>query len=667
MQGILIVSIDAAVRQSLGAILQGGRTVRECRSISESLALAAAEKLDFIFVDDIFADGTAAELVERLHTLGYGPEIVPITPSLDGAWQAQFQPYGVRHCLAKPFNLAETTRVVNQIEEILRLGDGIIEQARRAAISPLPTTLGERFPNAPGKGDDVDVREVSQRFRRLLARLRKRHDLVRAFADSLQEQFDVDNVVILLPAANRPVFEVAHGSIAEDVRAQFFISMDEPLLKLLGRLGEPVWVYDDQLLGRHNALSAIRCGERLNIQVLCPVLLRGRLKAIVGLSRFHRYNGSLALISLLRLFLTFFAEALENSDLYQRLSNAGDIFRAIFDSLDVGAAAIAKTGDIAYVNPPFAALLGIAADELADHPVERAGSLLAHCAHEVLATGAPARPRTIAIRKCQVEITALPMRKGDLAIGALLLLREKPSHGQPAAPPPSPAAPSEQLWRNMAQTVAHNFKNAFVPIQTCAELLPSRFADPEFRNLFIGSVIDNIARLDAWIGRLQSFAQIGDNDAWCRLPFQDILAQAVAQARHNAPHLDWQSNSDIPPASEVAGSRPVLVKMLLELLTNASEAVAAVEQPQVTIAASQQEKTIVVTIQDNGPGLDPAIQARLFEPFATGKLSGSLGLGLAYVKRAVEAHGGTITLNTNPTGPTTAELRLPLAPHASQG
>jgi signal transduction histidine kinase len=64
-----------------------------------------------------------------------------------------------------------------------------------------------------------------------------------------------------------------------------------------------------------------------------------------------------------------------------------------------------------------------------------------------------------------------------------------------------------------------------------------------------------------------------------------------------------------------------------------------------------------VAVADNGPGFDPAVRAKLFEPFQTTKVRGT-GLGLAICKRLVEAHGGRI--DAAPAGGPGAEVILTL-------
>ena len=68
---------------------------------------------------------------------------------------------------------------------------------------------------------------------------------------------------------------------------------------------------------------------------------------------------------------------------------------------------------------------------------------------------------------------------------------------------------------------------------------------------------------------------------------------------------------------------------------------------------------LMVSVQDNGPGIPEDIQAHLFDPFVTTKASGK-GLGLALVAKIVDAHGGVIEFDSEP-GKTIFRLMLPVA------
>ena len=67
---------------------------------------------------------------------------------------------------------------------------------------------------------------------------------------------------------------------------------------------------------------------------------------------------------------------------------------------------------------------------------------------------------------------------------------------------------------------------------------------------------------------------------------------------------------------------------------------------------------LLVQVQDDGPGMDEETRAKVFEPFYTTKATGT-GLGLAIVRQAVEAHGGSVSVESRPGAGATFTIRLP--------
>ena len=72
---------------------------------------------------------------------------------------------------------------------------------------------------------------------------------------------------------------------------------------------------------------------------------------------------------------------------------------------------------------------------------------------------------------------------------------------------------------------------------------------------------------------------------------------------------------------------------------------------------------LVVGFQDDGPGMDEETRAKVFEPFYTTKAAGT-GLGLAIVRQAVEAHGGSVSVESRPGGGAAFAIRIPGAKEA---
>lgn len=98
--------------------------------------------------------------------------------------------------------------------------------------------------------------------------------------------------------------------------------------------------------------------------------------------------------------------------------------------------------------------------------------------------------------------------------------------------------------------------------------------------------------------------------------------------------------SGVDELPELSGDPTQLRQVLHNLLDNALHAVG--QAGTVTIKGAAADGKIELAIADSGPGVDPTIRKRLFEPLISAKTSGS-GLGLALVKRFIERHGGSIT------------------------
>jgi two-component system sensor histidine kinase HydH len=129
------------------------------------------------------------------------------------------------------------------------------------------------------------------------------------------------------------------------------------------------------------------------------------------------------------------------------------------------------------------------------------------------------------------------------------------------------------------------------------------------------------------------------------------VARAVART-HALPEASLRLDAADP---ECEADRDLLESAVDNVVRNAVEATSS--KADVTIETSIEPSALVVRVIDRGPGMDARQRERAFEDFFTTKASGS-GLGLAFTKRVLVAHGGDVTLASESGRGTTVELRL---------
>jgi nitrogen-specific signal transduction histidine kinase len=120
--------------------------------------------------------------------------------------------------------------------------------------------------------------------------------------------------------------------------------------------------------------------------------------------------------------------------------------------------------------------------------------------------------------------------------------------------------------------------------------------------------------------------------------------------------------NDLP---SVLGDESALTEAFAHLVANAAEATVGQNKPRITLDAKPlHEGTstsgVVVTVHDNGKGIDPELKDKIFSPFCTTKARG-MGLGLPIVKRTVFDHNGRVDVESSTQG-TSVSVILPASP-----
>jgi two-component system sensor kinase FixL len=140
----------------------------------------------------------------------------------------------------------------------------------------------------------------------------------------------------------------------------------------------------------------------------------------------------------------------------------------------------------------------------------------------------------------------------------------------------------------------------------------------------------------------------------CGLALVGAKESGVEVHYHIDPHLD-----------RVLVDRVQTQQVIVNLVRNAIDAMEGQRRAQVDVSTKVEGGMAVVSIADNGPGLDESVAAKLFQPFVTTKAAG-MGVGLSICRTIVEAHGGRIWTEANPGGGAVFRFSVPLAEEESQ-
>jgi nitrogen fixation/metabolism regulation signal transduction histidine kinase len=203
-------------------------------------------------------------------------------------------------------------------------------------------------------------------------------------------------------------------------------------------------------------------------------------------------------------------------------------------------------------------------------------------------------------------------------------------------------------WREIAQRIAHEIKNPLTPIQMAIETL-QRARDKDarlFNELFAESsktILDEVSRLKAIVAEFSRFARLPAP----RLAAVDVTELVEATLALYAGGSAVQKS--LEPRLRALADRDQLVQVLLNLLENARDAVAASPEPSIRVTTRAAGELVELEVADSGPGLSDEVRAKLFTPYFTTKPKGT-GLGLAIVHRIVSDHGGEIRVDGSEAG-----------------
>jgi two-component system, OmpR family, sensor histidine kinase ChvG len=218
---------------------------------------------------------------------------------------------------------------------------------------------------------------------------------------------------------------------------------------------------------------------------------------------------------------------------------------------------------------------------------------------------------------------------------------------------------TESLWRRMDATehfaadVAHEIKNPLTSLRSAVETV-GRVKDPEQQKRLMSIIMDDVARLDRLISEISDASRLDAEMSRAEMSAVKIkpLVQALAEVQNanddpNAPRVQVLEDASPKSAGELVifGLESRIGQVLRNLIGNA----VSFSPPQgvISIRAGRQGRYVIVTVEDQGPGIPEGKEAAIFGRFYSERPEGEKfgthsGLGLSISKTIVEGHRGQI-------------------------
>lgn len=367
----------------------------------------------------------------------------------------------------------------------------------------------------------------------------------------------------------------------------------------------------------------------------------------------------------------------------------------VLRTLSSGVVTLDESGQVAYMNPAAAELLGLDADMWLGRDLlpelNRRAPEISRAVRETIRKRAVVRNREALVdgaqsasRRDRLALGTAPSRSD---VGGSTSVAGSPSAGVPVSvstalhsPPDAPPSVTLVLQdmrvvrqlenlrlrtgrleavAELSASLAHEIRNPMASIRSSAEQLARRAGDDEDEQMLTGLIVREADRLTRLLGEFHSFARV---DVVERKPIDvERLIHEVIDVVRQRPEAQGRAGFEVEARGHLAdlwGDPDLLYRILFNLILNAVQVGAPDRPVRVRIVADSLGPMFVpgrpelgepvrIRVIDDGPGIDPDDMSRIFDPFFT-RRKGGTGMGLAIAYRAVQAHGGVLLASSEP-------------------
>ncbi len=203
-----------------------------------------------------------------------------------------------------------------------------------------------------------------------------------------------------------------------------------------------------------------------------------------------------------------------------------------------------------------------------------------------------------------------------------------------------------QQRTEMLAGVSHDLRTPLTRMRLALAMLPP---DPAL-GADVAEMTADLDEMERMVGGYLAFARGEGEEPAREVDLAALLQEVAGAARRSGAAVELEA----PDALSLTLRADAVRRAITNLVDNARR-----HARRILLAAQRQGRTVIVTVDDDGPGIPPERRESVFRPFETGARGGT-GLGLTIARDIVRAHGGDIELLASPMGGLRAQVKLPV-------
>lgn len=519
---------------------------------------------------------------------------------------------------------------------------------------------------------------LSQEIRRRVDQLSALNTVAASVSQSLDLQATLQTAlqavlrVILVDSAGISLVDEAASELV--LRAQHgwhhdFVS--QPMRVPLGRGMSGFVVANDEVLVTGDLTGDPRLAvpefadEGVQAMALVPMHARGRVVGILSVMNHQPYEFADDEIRVLRAIADQVGVALDNARLYENTKEQSSRLEAILNSTGDAIIATDNHGHISLINATAEQLFDLRRAEIIGLPLRHAPL------HPKLSAGLR---RAMSAGESADTIFEVPLEDGRFlsAIVSPVYAHQEPESDRQAegwvmvVQDVTHLRKAEQARVNFIRDAAHDLRNPLGVTLNALSLLSEELGASGSAAEIIDIGLQGLNRMQVLIDSLLNLEHIESGvGLQCKdLDVRELIERCVADIKPSIVQSGQTLRVEVPDTLPlIQGDMHWMYRALINLLSNAHKYTP--EGGAIAVCAYVQDDDLFVEVKDNGPGIPPEAQTRLFERFY--RVPGSdqdikgTGLGLAIVKTVVEQHGGRVFVQSKVGQGSIFGMALPLS------